>query len=284
MPERLTDEDRAAMREYWAFYEPISEVLADDIRSKLAAVPEWASILRSMTPHQMKEQDARSKRLQRQAIMDGDWSEYVDDLHAQGVQYARMGLEFERWYDVLRIFRDSIRRYLRAQFRGEPTSLDSTMGVADGLNLFLDIAMSHIGKAYLAEKQALIARQQVAIREMSLPVLEIRERLLVLPIVGAVDAARARDLTERLLNAIKEHRALGIVVDITGVPVVDSAVAKHLTQAFEAARMMGSHVVITGVSAEIAQTIVVSGADAVLNVQTYADIRDGLAELDRMIR
>ena len=84
--------------------------------------------------------------------------------------------------------------------------------VSDGLNRMIDIAMSHLGEAYLAAKEQIITQQQEAIRELSVPVLQIRDQMLVLPVVGLIDSARARHLIESLLMAIRDHRAKGVVV------------------------------------------------------------------------
>src|SRR5207248_5701002 len=100
---------------------------------------------------------------------------------------------------------------------------------------------------------------QEAIRELSTPVLQVRERLLILPIIGVIDTQRARQLTEQLLRSIRANRAKVVVIDITGVPVVDTPVANHLVQTVEASRLMGATVIITGLSAEIARTLVTLG-------------------------
>src|SRR5205823_1133787 len=155
------------------------------------------------------------------------------------------------------LYRKAIRVRLAALSREDPKK---SALAADGMNRFLDIAMGAIGEAYLSEKERLIGQQQEAIRELSTPVLQVREQMLILPVVGVVDTQRARNLTSALLKAIREHRARAAVMDITGVPIVDSKVANHLAQACEAARLMGATVIVTGISAEIAQTLVTVGA------------------------
>ena len=93
--------------------------------------------------------------------------------------------------------------------------------------------------------------------------LQVRERLLILPIIGVLDSQRARQLTEQLLRGIRANRAKVVVIDITGVPTIDSTVANHLVQTVEASRLMGANVIITGLSSEIAQTLVTIGVDLV---------------------
>jgi PAS domain S-box-containing protein len=128
------------------------------------------------------------------------------------------------------------------------------------------------------------ARKQAeeVIRSLSTPVLPLRERLLVLPLIGILDSARALQLTEQLLESIRSYRARAVVMDITGVPVVDSKVANHLLQTVEAARLMGASVIVTGLSPEIAQTLVRIGVD-LSRLTTMSDLRGGLEEAEELL-
>ena len=114
----------------------------------------------------------------------------------------------------------------------------------------------------MQERERVIRQQQEAIRELSTPVLQVRERLLILPIIGVLDGQRARQLTEQLLRGIRTNRARVVVIDITGVPTIDSTVANHLVQTVERVALMGASVIITGLSPEIAQTLVTLGDSA----------------------
>jgi PAS domain S-box-containing protein len=133
-------------------------------------------------------------------------------------------------------------------------------------------------------KAELTGRKQAeqAIRELSTPVLPVRERLVILPLIGVLDSARALQLTEQLLSSIRTHRAKAVVMDITGVPIVDSKVANHLLQTVEAARLMGATVIVSGISSEIAQTLVRIGVD-LSRLRTTSDLRAGLEEAEQLI-
>ncbi|MCA1560801.1 MAG: STAS domain-containing protein [Acidobacteria bacterium] len=122
----------------------------------------------------------------------------------------------------------------------------------------------------------------LAIRELSTPVLKVRDQLLILPIIGALDAGRARQLTEQLLNGIRENRAKVVVIDITGVPSIDMPVADHLVQAVRASALMGARVIITGLSADIAQTVVNLGVDLSM-MQSVGDLQGGIEEAERQL-
>lgn len=110
----------------------------------------------------------------------------------------------------------------------------------------------------------------------------MHEGLLILPIVGLIDSDRARQLTDQLLRAIREHRAKAVVIDITGVPAVDSKVANHLIQTVDAARLLGATAILTGVSAEIAQTIVTIGVD-LSKINTVGDLQGGIDRADQLL-
>ena len=110
----------------------------------------------------------------------------------------------------------------------------------------------------------------------------MRERLLILPIIGVLDGERARQLTEQLLAGIRTHRAKVVVIDITGVPEIDSTVANHLAQTVEASRLMGASVIITGLSPLIAQTLVTIGVD-LSKMDTIGDLQGGLEEAERLL-
>jgi rsbT co-antagonist protein RsbR len=139
-----------------------------------------------------------------------------------------------------------------------------------------------VGVSFVEERERVIREQQDAIRELSTPVLQVRERLLILPIIGVLDPARARQLTEQLLGAIQHHRARVVVIDITGVATVDVTVANHLVQTVEAARLMGASAIITGLSSKIAQTLVDLGVDLSM-MRTVGDLQGGLEEAERLL-
>lgn len=276
---RINDQELADLREYWAVYEPAAAALSDEIRVACELIPELASIIRSLTPEQSAQQQARSLDIQGRAIRDNAWDEYVSDLTSQGIAYAQMGLGFGVWFRVVAAMRNAMAPRIGVIARQDP---DRAVRVNAGMNCLLDLAMATIGDSYLLAKEEIIGSQQEAIREISTPVLQIRDKVLILPVVGLVDTHRARLLTEALLGAIRTKRAKAVVMDITGVPLVDSKVAKHIAQTCEAARLMGATVLITGISQEIAQTLVTIGAE-LSGVRTLGDLQSGIEEVERML-
>lgn len=276
---RITAADRTALSAYWSFFDPIASDVNKELRESLLALPEWAPVLRQSTPEQLDQQEREGRLRQQQAFVEGNWAPYLEDLRTQGSLYAKMGISFVAWYDIIAIYRELIRGKLLELWKQDP---DRAELVGNGMNRVIDIAMSHLGEAYLAAKEQIITSQQEAIRELSMPVLQVRDRLLVVPLVGIVDSTRARALIEALLAAVRDRRARGVVIDVTGVPVVDTAVANHLVQACDAAGLMGTTVVITGISPMMAQTLVALGA-RLPAAETLVDLQEGIEYIERLL-
>jgi rsbT co-antagonist protein RsbR len=139
-----------------------------------------------------------------------------------------------------------------------------------------------VAVGFVQERERTIREQQEAIRELSTPVLQVRERLVILPIIGLIDPQRARQLTEQLLRGIRTRRARVVVIDITGVPAMDSNVANHLVLTVEASRLLGAKVIVTGLSPEIAQTLVNIGVD-LSKMNTVGDLQGGIEAAERQL-
>ena len=131
-----------------------------------------------------------------------------------------------------------------------------------------------------AEEEVL--KQQEAIRELSTPVLQLRERLLILPMIGVIDSLRARQMTDQLLRAIRAQRARAVVIDITGVAAMDAAIANHLVATVQAARLLGARVILSGLSTAIAATLVNLGVD-LSTMTTVGDLQSGIEEGNRLL-
>ena len=128
----------------------------------------------------------------------------------------------------------------------------------------------------VANQQDTIAQQRATISELQTPVIEVWDGILALPIVGSVDTARAQEMNEALLERIVATGSEIVLLDITGVPVVDTAVARHLLETVSAARLLGADVFIVGLSSRMAMTLVQLGID-LSQITTRATLARGLA-------
>jgi rsbT co-antagonist protein RsbR len=216
---------------------------------------------------------------------------YVEVLETGSVEalqaYARnlseriipRGVETHEVLGIVLLLRDVLARSL---FKKYQANFELLNRVLDAYEPAANRIANTVGVGFVQERERIIRQQQEAIRELSTPVLQVRERLLILPIIGVVDAQRARQLTEQLLRGIRQNRAKVVVMDITGVPAVDATVANHLVQTVEASRLLGATVIVTGLSPEIAQTLVTIGVD-LTKMNTVGDLQGGIEEAERLL-
>jgi rsbT co-antagonist protein RsbR len=204
---------------------------------------------------------------------------YVESRLRIGLTHERINLPVKLYLGMYSFYLRAIAsRFLDAQ-KDNPT--EAFLDFLALLKLvFLDMGLAI--ETYIHRREGTILDQQEAIRELSTPVLRLRDRLLIMPIIGVIDSYRANQLTQQLLQRIRSDRAKVAVMDITGVPTVDSAVANHLIQAVQASRLMGATVIVTGLSAEVAQTLVRLGVD-LTKLRTVGDLQEGIEEAERLL-
>lgn len=130
-------------------------------------------------------------------------------------------------------------------------------------------------ETYVKGREGVIAEQQKSMLELSTPVIQIWDEILILPLIGTIDSSRAKQIMESLLESIAVKKASIVIIDITGVPVVDSEVANRLLRSLKAAKVMGAESILTGLSPQISYTMVNLGID-LSGVTTRASLRDGL--------
>jgi len=160
--------------------------------------------------------------------------------------------------------------YLQTELARDPAALvveiTATNALFDRLGLFTV-------EAYQKTRETIILRQQQELLELSTPVVQLWEDVLALPLIGTLDSARTQVVMESLLQKIVDTEAKIAVIDITGVPTVDTLVAQHLLKTVAAARLMGADCIISGIRPQIAQTIVHLGVD-LQDVITKASLAD----------
>jgi rsbT co-antagonist protein RsbR len=189
------------------------------------------------------------------------------------------GVETHEVIGIVLLLRDVLARSLFAKYQRK---FDLLNRILDAYEPAVNRISNTVAVGFVQERERVIREQQEAIRVLSTPVLQVRERLLILPIIGVIDPQRARQLTEQLLRGIRTNRAKVVVIDITGVPVMDASVANHLVQTVEATRLLGALVIITGLSPEIAQTLVTIGVD-LGKMNTVGDLQGGIEEAERLL-
>jgi rsbT co-antagonist protein RsbR len=238
-----------------------------------------AHLLQAMTPQEMA------------AETTSVYDNYVEVLETGSVEalqhYARdlseriipRGVETNEVVGIVLLLRDVLARSLFEKYQDNFSLLNR---VLDAYEPAANRIANTVAVSFVEERERVIRQQQDSIRELSTPVLPVRERLLILPIIGVLDTERARQLTEQLLLGIRTHRARVVVIDITGAPDIDEVVANHLVRTVDASRLMGASVIITGLSPEIAQTLVTIGVD-LSKMNTIGDLQGGLEEAERLL-
>src|SRR6476659_7195288 len=219
------------------------------------------------------------------------YDNYVEVLETGSVEalqhYARdlseriipRGVETDEVVGIVLLLRDVLARSLFEKYRDD---FDLLNRVLDASEPAANRIANTVAVSFVEQRERVIRQQQDSIRELSTPVLQVRERLLILPIIGILDRPRAQQLTDQLLRGIRTHRAKVVVIDITGVPDVDEAVADHLVKAVDASRLMGANVIITGLSPEIAQTLVTIGVD-LTKMNKIGDLQGGIEEAEHLL-
>lgn len=183
-------------------------------------------------------------------------------------------LSGESWQGELRYIRKDkstfdalVTGFLLVDEQGQPLHI---------VTLTQDISeRKQVEEEHIRLQQEVIDAQKRAIQELSTPIIPVMDRIIVMPLIGSIDTMRARDITRTLLAGIRENRAKVVILDITGVPLVDSGVANYLNNTIQAARLKGARTIITGVSDAVAETITDLGIDW-SGIETLADLQTGL--------
>ena len=281
----MSSETEASPRKVSADESLLPELVAYLRQNRSGLLEQWvdrittAGLLTAMTPDEIFSEVT--------AVYDN----YVDALETGSVEtlqaYARdlseriipRGVDTDEVLGIVLLLRDVLARSLFVHYEEDPQLLHR---ILDAYEPAANRIAVTVGVSFVEERERVIREQQEAIRELSTPVLQVRDRLVILPIIGMLDSQRARQLTEQLLGAIQANRARVVVLDITGVATIDVTVANHLVQAVEAARLMGASAIITGLSSKIAQTLVDLGVD-LRQMRTVGDLQGGLEEAERLL-
>jgi rsbT co-antagonist protein RsbR len=251
------------------------EMLADWLKEQLAATSGRGQV---MTDADLREQSKSFLGTFRAALQQADIENFAGEAWAPVRQIlgelsrARAGAGFSATETATFIF--SFKKPLFARLRADLKS-DSD-GLAEAMwqaTLILDKLGLYTTEVYVESREGVISRQQRELLELSTPVVELWEDIVALPLVGTLDSQRTQIVMETLLQKIVETGASIAIIDITGVPTVDTLVAQHLLKTVAATRLMGADCIISGIRPQIAQTIVHLGVD-LGEVTTKASLAD----------
>jgi rsbT co-antagonist protein RsbR len=263
-----------------------SDLLADWMREQLAATTLRGDLMKES---ELREQSRKFLNLVARATADqnglGDingsaWEEARDFLSVISRSRARQGFSPSEIAIFILSLKQPLYTLLRQEMERDPKGLADEMWAATTI---LDKLGLYTTEAYQKGREEVIMRQQQELLELSTPVVVLWEGILALPLIGTLDSARTQVVMESLLQKIVETGAGIAIIDITGVPTVDTLVAQHLLKTVSAARLMGADCIISGIRPQIAQTIVHLGVN-LTDVITKSTLADAFAVALRRTR
>lgn len=221
-------------------------------------------------------EDARRRQLREglvEAVRRRALQPLVEAFERQVEELAGEGAGYEEIARRLLEGLEPLQRRLLAAYGADPARTRRALEALARLRTELLVAL---GRVYARLREAAVAAHHAqAIRALSTPVIPIWDQVLVLPVIGVLDAARARQLMEHLLEQIVARQARFVIVDVTGVAHVDTQVANHLLTATRAARLVGARSILVGIRPQVGQTLVRLGV-SFGELETELDLRSGL--------
>jgi rsbT co-antagonist protein RsbR len=271
----INGDDLARIARYGALVSKHIDVYVDKFYIWLAEQPEFSRYF------------ADPAKLERvKSLQSAYWAEffrgrvdrhYVEQRELVGTVHARIGLPLPTYFAAMNF---SAQVFLDDLYDGSLTPAEFA-ATARSISELMNLDTAIVVDTYAELTESTIRSQSDALMQMSTPVTAIWKNILMLPIVGIIDSNRAQNIMNAMLTAIAATQSRVIIMDISGVAVVDTAVANHLIKITKATKLMGCECTISGVSASIAQTVVELGIE-VGNVKTMGTLKDALADAFRV--
>lgn len=254
------------------------ELLAEWIADQLSAPTLRQDLMKEA---ELREQSRQFLSVLRKAVQQGsltdittaDWREVRELLTGLSHSRAQQGFSIAETAIFILSLKQPLFARLQKELQPQPQTLVEAIWTS---TVLLDQLGLYTADVSQKSREAIIARQQQELLELSTPVVQLWEGVLALPLIGTLDSSRTQVVMETLLQKIVETGAPIAIIDITGVPTVDTLVAQHLLRTVAAARLMGADCIISGIRPQIAQTIVHLGVE-LTNVITKASLADAFA-------
>jgi rsbT co-antagonist protein RsbR len=259
---------------------PLAELLS---RKEDVVLQNWAANMaaagvRGGSPNEVKRQSAEFLAALRLAlqrspggdIQSADWQEVKRLLAELSASRARQGASSSETATFVFSLKQSLFTVLQVEYAGRPEQLAEQVWDVTSL---LDRLGLYTVEVFQKSREEIISNQQQELLELTTPVVQLWDNIIALPLIGTLDSARTQVVMENLLQKIVDTGSSIAIIDITGVPTVDTLVAQHLMKTVAAARLMGADCIISGIRPQIAQTIVHLGVD-LSEVTTKASLAD----------
>ncbi|PYS32774.1 MAG: transcriptional regulator [Acidobacteria bacterium] len=266
----LSDDDFQRLATLKSFAERWTHEITDGLYELIMAQPES----RAFFPDQATL--ARVKKLQNTyflGLFTGNYDlNYVRDRLRVGAAHERIGMPPKLYLGAYRRYLALIHSRLLEYFKGNAAEAAKALESIRKI-IFFDMALAI--DTYIAAYLETMTRHQAAIRELSTPVIKVHDRILLLPIVGTVDTQRAQQIMETVLVQVVDQQARVMILDIAGVPVVDTRVADHILKTTAAVQLLGAQSILTGISASVARTVIQLGVE-ITRVHTRSKLSEGI--------
>jgi rsbT co-antagonist protein RsbR len=254
-----------------------SELLEDWVKRQLGAATARPDLLKES---ELRNESAKFLKLLRDASQIGDltdinaavWTPVREMLTQLSATWARQGFSPSETATFIFSFKEPLFQRLRQDSRDVEACANDIWSAT----VLLDKLALFTTEVFQKTREEIIVRQQNELMELSTPVVQLWQGILALPVIGTLDSARTQVVMQNLLQKIVETGSAIAIIDITGVPVVDTLVAQHLLKTVSAARLMGADCIISGIRPQIAQTIVHLGVE-LGNIVTKATLADAFA-------
>lgn len=273
---QLSHEDHQALRDLHPIFLERRDAFLDRFYGHLLSFPGTSSVLKDDATIR-RARSGQAHYMER--MLTGEFDKEFFDLSIQvGLKHQEIGLEPKwvvgAWSLYLTYWTEVIVEFFKSDMSKATRALQALHKV---ILLATQLNVDAYYSKTLERVQAIVASQRAAILELSTPVIEIWNGIMVLPLIGTIDSVRTRQIMESLLTRVVETQAEVVILDLTGVSVVDTAVANHLMKTIEAAELLGTHCILTGISPAIAQTMVHLGVD-LGHITTCSSLRVGLQQ------
>ncbi len=202
-----------------------------------------------------------------------DEDRLTSEIETFSERLVHLGWPLSYLTDGLTTFRRVVFDFILSQ--SQKIDSDYFSIIIDKVNGWVDPIINKLVDEYSGNWEHTVSLQRVALQELSAPLIPVMRNITIMPLIGTIDTERAKLIMENLLQGVIKHNAEVVLIDITGVPVVDTMVAHHLIQAAEAVRLIGANCILVGIRPEIAQTIVNLGID-LSRFPTRSSLRKGV--------
>lgn len=209
----------------------------------------------------------------------------MDVARERGVKSAKIEFPMHLAWELFQSSRGIIWNAIKTFYieSNEKLSMDEFFILERTVNDIIDIYIDAYTAYYVNYKEELLKSHRETVDELSVPIIPITERVAILPVVGNVDTYRAKKIREKTLLRVKELKAEQLIIDISGVPFIDTAVVNHLFKIVKGIKLLGCSTILTGISPEIADTMIELGIEVDDELKTMSDLQQALRSIQHYL-